>query len=81
MVTLKETVEDEQAEALKQLLSEVFVKTIEQEQEANLLKEPETPYKRIKKILDAAEGKNLFDDIKDPSEWQRKVRKEWERDN
>ena len=37
-------------------------------------------YHRIKKIMEEAEGKNLFADIKDPSEWQRELRKEWDRD-
>jgi hypothetical protein len=30
--------------------------------------------------MEEAEGKNLFADIKDPSEWQRELRKEWDRD-
>ena len=36
---------------------------------------------RIKKILDEAKGKDLFKDIEDPSEWQRELRKEWDRDS
>ncbi|OKS84983.1 hypothetical protein [Mucilaginibacter polytrichastri] len=82
MVTLRVTVEDEQAEALKKLLGEVtFVKSIEEEHLTNdLIQEPEAPYMRIKRILDAAKGKNLFKDIEDPAEWQRQIRKEWDRD-
>jgi hypothetical protein len=82
MVTLRVTVEDEQAEELKKLLGEVtFVKSVEEEHLANdKMEEPEAPYERIKKILDLAKGKDLFKDIEDPSEWQRQVRKEWDRD-
>lgn len=36
-------------------------------------------YERIKSILDQYAGKDLFKDI-DPVEWQREIRKEWERD-
>lgn len=81
MVTLKVTVEDEQAEALKKLLTEMsFVKTIEQEQGINEVKEPETAYERLVKIQKAIGDKKLFVDIKDPSEWQREIRKEWDCD-
>ena len=82
MVTLKVTVEDKQADALAKLLREVsFVKAVEEEHPFVHLNEPEMPYERIKKLLDAAEGKKLFEDIKDPSAWQREIRKEWERDS
>jgi hypothetical protein len=83
MVTLRVTVEDEQAEELKKLLGEVtFVKSIEEEHLTNnQVQEPEAPYERIKKILESAKGKNLFKDIEDPSEWHRQIRKEWDRDH
>ena len=82
MVTLKVTVEDEQADALKNLLKEVsFVRSVEEETRTAQLEEPNTPYERIKSILDSAKGKNLFEDIKDPSAWQREIRKEWDRDH
>jgi len=83
MTTFKVTVEDEQADELKKLLQDVsFVKSIEEEHTpiANILEEPESPYTRIKKILDSAKGKDLFKEIGDPSEWQRQIRKEWDRD-
>lgn len=74
--------EDEKAEQLKELLLNVaFVKSVETEQpkDGNHLHEPEMPYERLKKTLDSAKGKDLFKDIKDPSEWQRQIRKEWDR--
>jgi len=82
MTTLKVIVEDEQAEQLIKFLQEVsFVKSVEEDHAVvNELNEPETSYHRIKKILDSAKGKDLFKDIEDPSEWQRQIRKEWDRD-
>ncbi len=82
MTIIKVTVEDESADLLKKLLKEVsFVKSIEEEPIViDTLQEPEPPYARIKKILDDAKGKNLFEEIKDPSEWQHELRKEWDRD-
>jgi hypothetical protein len=83
MTILKITVEDEQADLLRKLLHEVsFVKNIEEEHSINVngLHESKSSYERIKKILDDAKGKDLFKDIDDPSEWQREIRKEWDRD-
>ncbi|MDB4921372.1 hypothetical protein [Mucilaginibacter sp.] len=82
MTTIKVTVEDENADLLKKLLREVsFVKNVEEEEiVVNKSNEPESSYDRIKKILNEAKGKNLFADIKDPVEWQRELRKEWDRD-
>lgn len=83
MTTFKVTVEDEQADKLKKLLQDTsFVKSIVEENSVatSVLNEPETPYERLKKILDSAKGKDLFKDIEDPSEWQRQIRKEWDRD-
>ncbi|MDB5088106.1 MAG: hypothetical protein JWR09_2100 [Mucilaginibacter sp.] len=81
MTTIKVTVEDENADLLKKLLQEVsFVKNVEEETIVNKSHESESSYDRIKKILNEAKGKNLFADIKDPVEWQRELRKEWDRD-
>jgi hypothetical protein len=83
MTTLKITVEDEQAGMLKKLLYEIsFVKSVEEGHEviAKNQTNEETSLDKIKKILDEAKGKNLFKDIEDPSEWQREIRKEWNRD-
>jgi len=83
MTTFKVTVEDEKAAQLKELLQGVtFIKSIKEEETSanNELREPETNYKRLKEIIESAKGKDLFKDIEDPSEWQRQIRKEWERD-
>lgn len=82
MTTLRITVDDENAGMLKKLLKEVsFVKSVEEEKVIEKgTSSKETSLERIKKILDEAKGKNLFKDIEDPVEWQRKIRKEWDRD-
>jgi hypothetical protein len=83
MTTLKVTVEDEKADQLKELLQGIdFVKSIETAEpvEAYHLSEPASAYERLKKIQQEIGDKELFKDIKDPSEWQREIRKEWDRD-
>lgn len=82
MTTLRITVDDENAGMLKKLLKEVsFVKSVEEEKVIEKgTSSKETSLERIKKILDEAIGKNLFKDIEDPVEWQRELRKEWDRD-
>ncbi|RYU90017.1 hypothetical protein EWM62_10765 [Mucilaginibacter terrigena] len=80
MTTLIIQVEDEDTESLKKILHDIpYVKNIAVENNTNL-NEPSTQYARINSILDKAKGKNLFKDIKDPVEWQREIRKEWDRD-
>lgn len=77
MTVLKVIVEDNEAASLKKLLSDIpAVKSVEEDIKTTI----ESPYERIKNILDSAKGKNLFADIDDPSEWQRQIRKEWDRD-
>jgi hypothetical protein len=83
MTTLKITVEDEKADQLKELLLGIaFVKNVGAEEPVleTSSKRPESSYERLKEILESAKGKDLFKDIEDPSEWQRQIRKEWERD-
>jgi hypothetical protein len=80
MTTFKVVVEDEQAGLLKKLLEQVsFVKSIE---EASMVdtEYQETSFETIKKIQQEIGNKNLFAAIKDPAEWQREIRKEWDRD-
>lgn len=83
MTILKITVEDKKANSLRKLLQDVsYVKNIEEEHLAIVEKNDNgTVLHRIKKILDEAKGKDLFKDIEDPSEWQREIRKEWDRDS
>jgi Xaa-Pro aminopeptidase len=79
MTILKVTVNDEQADELRALLNNIsFVMSVEQERLK--IDESNVTYSKIKKVLDEAKGKDLFKDIKDPVEWQRSIRKEWERD-
>jgi len=81
MTIIKVTVEDENAELLKKALQDVsYVKNIEEEHKEAIKYSTESSYDRIKKILDEAKGKDLFKDIEDPAEWQRELRKEWDRD-
>jgi Mn-dependent DtxR family transcriptional regulator len=83
MTTLKIVVDDDRAGMLKNLLQEIsFVKSVEEDHKVmeNNRRVNETSLDRIKKILDKAKGKDLFKDIEDPSEWQRELRKEWDRD-
>ncbi len=81
MTILKITVEDEQADLLKKMLQDIsIVKNIEEEDAVVVNDDTNSAYHRIKKILDEAKGKELFKEIEDPSEWQRELRKEWDRD-
>ncbi|MFD0792392.1 hypothetical protein ACFQZX_02760 [Mucilaginibacter litoreus] len=81
MTTLIVKVDDERTESLKRILSEIpYVHEVEEENESTFFKEPSTQYERITAILDKAKGQNLFNEIKDPSKWQREIRKEWDRD-
>lgn len=79
MTTLIIKVDDDSTELFKKILKEIpYVRDIAVEKPT--LSEPSVQYERIKKILDKAKGKDLFEDIKDPVEWQREIRKEWDRD-
>lgn len=81
MTTLIIKVDDDRTESLKKILNEIpYVHGVEEENPDSELSEHSSQYDRIKKIVDKAKGKNLFADIKDPSEWQREIRKEWDRD-
>jgi Xaa-Pro aminopeptidase len=82
MTTFKLVVEDEQAGLLKKLLEQVsFVKSIEESPAIDAENSgAETTLEQIKKIQQEIGNKNLFKGIKDPVEWQREIRKEWDRD-
>ncbi len=83
MTVLKITVEDDQVGLLRKLLQETsFVKNIEEERPTrdSGINKQDTSYQQIKNLLNKAKGKNLFADIKDPVDWQRNLRKEWDRD-
>ena len=81
MTTLIIKVDDERTESIKKILNEIpYVRNVVVDTQSAPLIEPLSQYERIKKVLDEAKGKNLFADIEDPVEWQRELRKEWDRD-
>ncbi len=72
---------DEKAGLLRKLLEEFsFVQSIEEDPSPNAVPSLESAVERIKHIQEEIRAKNLFQDITDPSEWQREIRKEWDRD-
>jgi hypothetical protein len=42
--------------------------------------EPMSAYEKLKQIQKEIGDQQLFKEIKDPTEWQREIRKEWDRD-
>lgn len=80
MTILRVAVDDEQVDALKHLLETVpFVRDV-QEEEVQQSSNPASSLKQLQAIIASAKGKNLFAEIEDPVEWQRQLRKEWDRD-
>jgi UDP-N-acetylmuramyl tripeptide synthase len=74
MTTLIVTVDDERTESLKKILNDIpYVHSVAVESHTGE-SEPSTQAQRIKEILAAAKGKNLFGDIKNPAAWQREIR-------
>jgi hypothetical protein len=84
MTVLRVTIEDEQTEYIKKILSEAHVINIEEEAtispDVAAQPKPESALERIKKIQERIGNQELFKEITDPSEWQREIRKEWDRD-
>lgn len=81
MTTLIIKVDDESTESLKKILNDMpYVRDVVVEKGEDLLNEPSVQYQKIRDILEDAKGKNLFNEITDPVEWQRELRKEWDRD-
>ncbi|TFF38726.1 hypothetical protein [Mucilaginibacter psychrotolerans] len=81
MTTLIVKVDDDRAESLKKILHEIpYVHEVETEDVVLQFKEPSSTYEKIKKIQEEIGDQDFFDDIKDPSAWQRQIRKEWDRD-
>ena len=50
------------------------------EKSENKVPNSKSALESIKAIMEEAKGKNVFQAIEDPSEWQREIRKEWDRD-
>lgn len=86
MTVLKITIEPgEDVELVKKLLSKFSsVKDINEEvisgPDVGNADELGSAYQKIKKVQGEIGDKKLFEDIKDPLEWQREIRKEWDRD-
>jgi hypothetical protein len=79
MTILKVMVDDDQADELKKMLNGLdIVRSIEEEHNDNVTEN--SLLQRMEDILYAVKGKELFKDITGPVEWQRNIRKEWERD-
>lgn len=78
MAKLIVTVDDDGVEFLKEILENIpYVREIVVEDTA-----PDDPIGQLKKIqtiLNNAKGKGLFDHIADSVEWQRGIRKGWDR--
>lgn len=80
MTILRVAVDDEQVGALKHLLETVpFVRDVQEEVKEDSLSAPSVA-SQIKSIIASATKNNLFSEIDNPVEWQRQLRKEWERD-
>jgi len=80
MTILRIAVDDEQVGALKMLLETVpFVRDV-QEEAGQKSSDSLSSLKQLKAIIESAKGKNLFSEIEDPVEWQRQLRREWDRD-
>jgi len=84
MTVLRVTIEDEQTEYIKKILGEAHVINIEEEETADVVsiieQKPESALERIKKIQQRIGDQKILKEITDPSEWQREIRKEWDRD-
>jgi tRNA G10 N-methylase Trm11 len=81
MTTVMINIEEGHEEELKTLLRKANFKVeIMEGAKPALLAEPESTYEKLKKIQEDIGEQELFKNIKDPSEWQREIRKEWDRD-
>ncbi|RKR85559.1 hypothetical protein BDD43_5830 [Mucilaginibacter gracilis] len=83
MTVLRISIDEENdLKLVKEFLGELPSVKIEEETDVVITETPkaQSASERIKKILEEAKGKDLFKDIEDPSEWQREIRKEWDRD-
>jgi hypothetical protein len=80
MTTVMVNIEEGHEEDLKHLLQSANFKAEIIQSQAMQAGEPESAYERLIKLQKTIAGKELFKEIKDPSEWQREIRKEWDRD-
>ena len=81
MATLIIKVDDDRTESLKKILNEIpYVRDVEESNAVLQFNEPESTYEKIKKIQAEIGNQKLFEQIQDPTAWQREIRKEWDRD-
>ncbi|PWS31340.1 hypothetical protein [Pedobacter paludis] len=82
MTTITVQVDNEQNAVLleKMLKALSFVEDVDiKNNVSGMVEEPKGSYKKLKKILDKTEAETLFTNIKNPSDWQKDLRDEWER--
>lgn len=82
MTTITVQVDNEQNAVLleKMLKALSFVEDVDIKKDTiEMVEESKGSYKKLKKVLDKTEGDTLFTDIKNPSDWQKDLRNEWER--
>lgn len=83
MTTITIAIEEGHEEDLKKILDAAPFKTeiIEGERiYKSQLNDPQSAYEKLIKIQEEIGDQKLFPEIKDASEWQREIRKEWDRD-
>ena len=80
MTTLRVTVDNSShAHYLSEVLSTMrFVKKVEEESPTAKISKQPTQYQNLKKLLDSVKKGELFIEIKDPVQWQKDLRNEWE---
>lgn len=79
MRTLRITVDSDSNSLLliKMLKSISFVTKVETDEIPKNSNDGKTQFDNLKNILDAIENNRIFEDIKDPVEWQKQLRNEW----
>jgi len=77
MTALKITVDTQQNALMlvKMLRSMSFVKEIDTDLP---VEESKNQFDNLKKILNAVDPSSMFSEIKDPVEWQKQIRDEWQ---
>jgi len=80
MTTLTVQVDNkENAVLLEKILKEMsFVEKVDVNIDTpNIVEEPKGSYQKLKKAIDKTDKSLMFQDIDDPSKWQKGIRDEW----
>ncbi|RDC55484.1 hypothetical protein DU508_14445 [Pedobacter chinensis] len=80
MTTLTVQVDNkENAVLLEKILKEMsFVEKVDVNIDTpNIVEEPKGSYQKLKKAIDKTDKSLMFQDIDDPSKWQKDIRDEW----